>query len=254
MASGRGAAPWRKKLTSSGRQIPTSEQRGHFGLSSERRRNAAAGGDETQPVDGGERLRAQRLVEAHPDALAALAEIKRALVAAIAVVFEDETLNAELDQFGLVGAGRHVRALAALVVDRLYGTVLALDQIEFGDQPEPLGGQRHRARMDAILLADLLRLGQCPGPPIDAAMHPASLHRVGRVRPFALHPFEIREPRAILELVDHPRREIRLIRPQRRGREGELGLLVHRGRRRAGGGRYGTPGMPGRPAGNRCNS
>jgi hypothetical protein len=33
-----------------------------------------------------------------------------------------------------------MRAPAALVVDRLHRTILALDQIELGDQAEPLGG------------------------------------------------------------------------------------------------------------------
>jgi hypothetical protein len=81
--------------------------------------------------------------------------------------------------------------------------------------------------MDAILVADLLGLGQCSGPAIDAAMHPAPFDSIGRLRPFPLHPFEIGEPRAILELIDHPRRQVRLIRAERRGREGEFGLLVH---------------------------
>ena len=66
----------------------------------------AAGSDEAQAVDGGERLRAQCVVEAHPDPLAALAEIEGTLIAAIAVVFEHETLDAELDELGLIGAGR----------------------------------------------------------------------------------------------------------------------------------------------------
>ena len=37
--------------------------------------------------------------------------------------------DAELDQLGLPGAGRYVRAPAALVVDWLERAVLALDQI-----------------------------------------------------------------------------------------------------------------------------
>ena len=40
---------------------------------------------------------------------------------------------------GLPGAGRYMRAPAALVVDRLERAVLALDQIELGDEAEPLG-------------------------------------------------------------------------------------------------------------------
>lgn len=61
-------------------------------------------------------------------------------------------------------------------------------------------------------------------------MDAAALDRVGRLRPVALHPFEISPPRAILELVDHARRQIGLVRAQRRGPQGKLGLVVHRGR------------------------
>jgi hypothetical protein len=56
-------------------------------------------------VDGGERLRAQRVVKADANALPALTEIERAFAAAITVVLEHEPLDAELDELGLPGAG-----------------------------------------------------------------------------------------------------------------------------------------------------
>jgi hypothetical protein len=90
---------------------------------------------------------------------------------------------------------------AALVVDRLDRAVLALDQVELGNEVKPVGRQGHRARMDAVLLGDLFGLGQCPGGAVDPAMDAAPLDGVG-----------------ILEFVDHPRRQVRLIRSQRRGR------------------------------------
>ena len=123
-----------------------------------------AGGDETQPADRGERLRAQLGVKDDADPLAALAEIERPLVAAIAVVFEDQPLDAELHALGIIGAGRDMRAPAALVVDRHHDTVLDLDQIEPGDQPEPVGGQRHRAGMEALVVADSAGSGNSPAP------------------------------------------------------------------------------------------
>jgi hypothetical protein len=119
-----------------------------------------------------------------------------------------------------------VRPPAALIVDRLDRAVLALDQIELGNQAEPLGGKRHRARVDAILLADLLGLGQRPRSAVDPAMHPTTLDGVGRIRPFPLHPFEVRQPRTILKLVDHSRRQVWLIWEQRWRRKREL-RLVH---------------------------
>jgi len=107
---------------------------------------------------------------------------------------------------------------AALVVDRLDRALLALDQVELGNEVKPVGRQGHRARMDAVLLGDLFGLGQCPGGAVDPAMDAAPLDGVGRFRPLPLHPFEIGQPRPILEFVDHPRRQVRLIRTQRRGR------------------------------------
>jgi hypothetical protein len=48
--------------------------------------------------------------------------------------------------------------------------------------------------MDA-LVANVRGLGQGAGAAIDAAMDAAPLDRVGRLRPLALHPFEISQPR-----------------------------------------------------------
>ena len=84
--------------------------------------------------------------------------------------------------------------------------------------------------MDALVIADLLGFRQGAGAAVDAAMHTTALDGIGRLRPLALHPFEIGEPRAILELVDHARRQIGLVRAQWRRREWKLGLFIHRGR------------------------
>jgi hypothetical protein len=126
----------------------------------ERRRDAAAGGDEAQPADRGERLRAQLGVEEDADALAAFAEIERTFAAAVAVVFEDQALDAKLDALGVPGAGRDMRAPAALVIDRHHRAVLDFDQVEAGDQAEPIGGQGDRAGVDALVLADGPGLGR----------------------------------------------------------------------------------------------
>jgi hypothetical protein len=88
--------------------------------------------------------------------------------------------------------------------------------------------------MDAFVLADGSRVRKLAGASINAAMNTAPFHCIGRLGPFTLHPFEIGQPRAILELVDHARRNIRLVRPQRRGRKRKFGLIIHRRRRGAG--------------------
>jgi len=64
---------------------------------------------------------------------------------------------------------------------------------------------------------------------VDAGVNPMALGRVAGLRPFALRPHEIGEPRAIDELVDHPRRNERGLPARRRRREMELELVVGRG-------------------------
>jgi hypothetical protein len=77
------------------------------------------------------------------------------------------------------------------------------------------------------VIADRLGLRQRTGCAVDTTVNAPALDRVGRLRPLPLHPFEIGQPRAILKLVDHPCRNIRLIRAQGRRRERKLGLEVH---------------------------
>src|SRR5580704_18238550 len=103
-----------------------------------------------------------------------------------------------------------MRALAALIVDRHNRPVLHLDQVKLGNQPEPIRRQSERAGMDALVVTDLLSIGQLAWGAVDATVDAAALDRVGRFGPLALHPFEIGQPRAILELVDYPRRDVRL--------------------------------------------
>ena len=81
--------------------------------------------------------------------------------------------------------------------------------------------------MNALVVADCLGLRQFAGSAINPAVNAPALDRVGRLCPLPLHPFEIGKAGAILELVDHPRRNIGLVRPQRRGQERKLGLEIH---------------------------
>ena len=101
-----------------------------------------------------------------------------------------------------------MRALAALIVDRHNRPILHLDQVKLGNQPEPIGRQSERAGMDALVVTDCIGLGQLAGRGVNPTVNSPALDRVSRLRPLALHPFEIRETRAILELVDHSRRNI----------------------------------------------
>jgi hypothetical protein len=111
----------------------------HIGLSSSGGGMRPPGRDKTQTAHRGERLRTQFGIEGDADALAALSEIERPFAAAIAVVFEDQSLNTELYALGVPGARRDMGTSAALVIDRHHRTVFDLDQIEPRDQAEAVG-------------------------------------------------------------------------------------------------------------------
>src|SRR3954469_19459816 len=81
--------------------------------------------------------------------------------------------------------------------------------------------------MDAFVIANRVGLGQAVSAAIDTAVDPAPLNRVCRISPFTLHPFEIGQTRAVLELVDHPRWHVWLIVCSRWGRQRQFGLQVH---------------------------
>ena len=73
------------------------------------------------------------------------------------------------------------------------------------------------------VFADRVGRGQCRRAAVDPAMHAAPFDGVGRLRPLALDPFEIGQPRAILELVHHPRRQIGLVPRNGGGGSGSSG-------------------------------
>ena len=102
--------------------------------------------------------------------LAALTEIQYPLSAAVAVIFKDQTLHAQLDPLRVVCASGNMRPAPPLVVDRHHRPILNLDQIKLRDQAEPVGGQRHGTGVNALVFADCGGLGQLAGAAIDTSM------------------------------------------------------------------------------------
>ena len=119
--------------------MPTREQRGHLGLSSRGGGMCPPVGDESQPVDGGLGQVAQLLGEFHPDPLAAPGVVEDAFFALVAVLREQHALNAELDALGVVGPVGDMGTLAPLVVDGGDAVALAFDEVQLGDDPDPVG-------------------------------------------------------------------------------------------------------------------
>ena len=221
-----------RERTSSGRQTVTSAQRGHFGLS------LSGGGIrlcETVSRSSLTAVRAavrKRLVQRDAHALAALGVIDGAFLDAVAVLLEQQRLEADLDALRLVDALRDMRALAALVVDRRHNAILRFGDIELGDDAQRRRGKRQRpadnlvARQRFAGLQRLRRRKRRAGP-VDAGVNAIALDRVTRLRPLALRPHEIGKPRAIDELVHHPRRnERRIAADRRRGRWNSSWLSV----------------------------
>lgn len=133
---------------------------------------------------------------------------------------QQQPLQRELYALGRMRAARRVRALAALVVDRRGARAFGLDQIEFGDDAERGGFERHRARMDALAIGQ--RLGrQFAAGAVDLPVYVLAVDGVGAVGPFLLHPHQVREPRAVHVFVDHARRQ------RRHGGEGGVGVDRH---------------------------
>ena len=118
-----------------------------------------------------------------------------------------------------------VRAPAALGIDRPNLTIVALHQIELCDHAQRLGGERDGAGVDGRGLVDGLGFRHRTAGIVGAAVGEAALGGIGTVGPFALHPFEIGEARAVDELVNHTgRQEGNLGTGGERIGEGELGL------------------------------
>ncbi len=182
--------------------------------------SANGGGDQAQAVDGIVRGAAQLLVEQDGHPLTAGGVIEHTLFAAIAVLAQDHALNAELDAFRLVGAVRHVWALAAFIVNRNHAIALAIafDQIHLGDEPESVGRKGDGAGVDRLRFFRLLRCGQLASgfvhPPVDVT----PLHRVAGVFPFPLYPLQIGQAWVILVLIDHARRQQRQVSVELRER------------------------------------
>ena len=189
----------------------------------QRRRNAALGYGQAQPADRRARRGAQRLVEHDSHALATLGIVDGAFLDAVAVLFQQQRLQADLDTLGLVGAQRDMRAPAALVVDRRHDAVLGLGDVELGNDAQALGGKRQRAADD---LVGRCRIGVLEGlgrrqrraRPIDAPVNALAFDRVAGLRPFALGPHEVGQARTIDELVHHARRDERRVAGHRRRR------------------------------------
>src|SRR5206468_666912 len=108
------------------------------------------------------------------------------------VLAQQQSLRTELHPLGIVSARRNVWSAATLVVDGRDAVAFALHQIELRRDAQTRRGQGNRARMNGLAFARVL--GQRAALLIDAAVLDRPVDRIGTVREFALHPFEIRKP------------------------------------------------------------
>ena len=130
----------------------------------ERRRDTALGDGQAQFADRRLRRRPQRLVEhdAHP--LAALGIIDGAFLDAVAVLFEQQRLEADLDALRFIDALRNMRAPAALVIDRRHHAILGFRDIELGDDAQRRRGERQRPADNFVRRRSFVRCRAFPAP------------------------------------------------------------------------------------------
>ncbi len=144
------------------------------------------------------------------------------------MLLENHALRAKLHPLGIVGAARHVRTFPAFVVNGADAIAFALDQIHSRDETEAARRQRDGAGVNAFVV--LCGRRQVSAGFVHTPMRVSSLDRVHGIGPFALHPFEIRKTRAVLEFVDHASRQERQVPRQSGAGERQFPLrIVHGG-------------------------
>ena len=112
----------------------------------QRRRNAPLRDGRPQTAHRIPREAAQLVVENDADSLAALGVPDRPFVHPVSVLFQQQRLKADLHPFGIVGAARHERLLAALAIDGRDDAVFRVgdgDEIDLSDTgPAPGAASR----------------------------------------------------------------------------------------------------------------
>src|SRR5205823_6919660 len=122
----------------------------------QRRRQPARRGGEPELGNRRTSAPAKLVIEHDAHALARAGIPDGAVVDLVARIFEDQALGANLYPFGLIGALRDMRPLALLGIDRRDGAVVALDEIDLGDDAERLRGERDRAGGEVGPVTDLI--------------------------------------------------------------------------------------------------
>lgn len=107
----------------------------------ERRRQASARNSQPQFRGHAQAHRHKLVVEDDTHALPARREEERALAAAIAGIAQKQALHADLHALRQIGAFRHMRALAALDIDRRDLAVLGFENVDLSGEAELFGSE-----------------------------------------------------------------------------------------------------------------
>src|SRR5690606_7115229 len=113
--------------------------------------------------------------------------------------------STDLNPFRIVRALWDVRTFTAFVVDGSDCVAVRFDQIDLGSQSEPRRREGYRTGMYLLTdgFGEHVRIWKCTARPVDASMRVASLDRIGRIRPFALYPVKIGQPRTVHVFIHH---------------------------------------------------
>jgi len=136
------------------------------------------------------------IVDLHAHALARLRVVNNSFLTAVARFAQNQALDGQLSAIGgpNLQSGFRLHRPAVLVVHRGHGALCALDQVELGDNPEPLAGKGYRAGMNrlfALFAGSRQRIGLLIDPP----MLNFAFDGVGAVLEDSLDPFIKEQPR-----------------------------------------------------------
>jgi hypothetical protein len=144
------------------------------------------------------------VIEGHRDPLPGPGKVEDAGVTAVAVLTEQQALNAQLHPLGLPRSLRDVRRAAPLRVNRHDSVPGTLEQVDLGNQAEARRRQHHRS-CDAHL-ALVRERGRTAGG-VDLTVMPPPLDGVEIVGELSADPLEVEQAWAVAVLVDHASRD-----------------------------------------------
>ena len=197
------------RLTSSGKQMGASEQPGHLGESSSgggmmglaTRAQAAATARSVSAINSGVGMTRTRW--------RVVAVENQSFFTTVAALPQKEDLQNQLDLIGRpkFNAGFGFAGTAVFRIDGRGFAVANFNDIQFGDDAEALTGEGDGTGFQGVV-TEVGGGGEAVALFVDNAVKVLAFDRVNAVEEFAAHMFQIEQPGAVHEFIDHPRGQV----------------------------------------------